>query len=265
MDNSTFGDSSAIAQHRLDFSTSSNSPSASDQEADQTIDAGSDSDSSSDDDAGIFFGQRTDAESCFLAKLSGSSTPSPSPSPSTPNCKRRQSRLVSRLRRDSTEFHRRKTMLFPMPVHDHAVDNEDEEEENDESRMTDRKMKERYQQEVSPSQVSPSALASTASPGFASLVSPTRLQNAFSGLCIAPSPTYKTPNQESEASDASSESDGSSDSGQSESDKENAGIAAGMTEGANGDLDQSFDFSISLGTTDQDNHFAMADSRSWHS
>lgn len=248
-------------RHRLDASTSSSSsstsPSASDQEADQTIDDVNDSDSSSEDEAGIFFGQHTDAESRFLAKLSGSSTPSPS----TPKCKRRQSRLVSRLRRDSTEFHRRKTMVFP--IHGRSEDEEDQEnneEEKDEPRMSDRKMKERYQQEVLVSQISSSALAFDRSPLPGSMASPARMSYAFLGMCRASSPSMKQQPQSSGSSDTSSESDELSESGRSGSDKENVGMTHETACEVDDGLARSFDHSISLGARDQDIDFALADS-----
>lgn len=109
---------------------------------------------SSDDseEEGVFLGTRTDAESRFLAQLSKPSE-TPSPPKAVTKCRRRQSRLVSRLRKDSTEFHRRATMVFPIAEH------QDEDDDGDD-RLLDGMMQERYQREVSVLQISPSVLAS---------------------------------------------------------------------------------------------------------
>ena len=165
-------------------------------DADRTADFNDSSDGSSEEEGGIFFGSHTDAESRFLAKLSGQpSEPSPPPQ------KRRQSRLVSMLRRDSTEFNRRKTMVYPLP----------EMEEEEKERSSDDRIQDRYQQEISLLQLSPSALRQTSPEA-----SRNPLLNAFASMHLAPSTTVKPTDEVSE-----SDSDISSDSGHSESDKEN--------------------------------------------
>lgn len=141
-------------------------------------------DSDDDEDGGVFFGKHSEAESRFLANVSRT-TPRPSPSPPSKR-NRRQSRLVSRLRKDSTEFHRRKTILhLPVPV-----DEDDQQEEDD--------MQERYQREISVLQISPSVLASARKP---SLISPSR------SLCTILDQLHVTG---SPLPDASSEGDSSS-------------------------------------------------------
>jgi hypothetical protein len=227
-------------------SSSSSSPDGSFEDGNRTIQTDLDSDSSSDEEDGIFFGQHTDAESRFLAKLSGVSS---SPSPPKPKYKRRQSRLVSRLRRDSTEFHRRNTMVFPI----RKIDEEDNEEENDLSRMEDSKIQERYQQEVSLLQISPSAFMSPHS----SFVTSRRTDKASNARRLTPSPT-KIQQPEPEASDSSSESDVGSDSGNSESDKENSfmpGEVAGESEG----IEEEASMVITMGMSGLDLEFAQTD------
>jgi hypothetical protein len=227
-------------------SSSSRSSDGSCEDGDWTVQTNMDSDSSSDEEGGIFFGQHTEAESRFLAKLSGVS---PSPSPPKPKCKRRQSRLVSRLRRDSTEFHRRNTMVFPIQ----KFDEEDNEEENDLSRMEDSKIQERYQQEVSLLQISPSAFRSPHS----SFVTSRRMDKASTARRLTPSPT-KFQQPEPEASDSSSESDAALDSGNEESDKENSfmpGEVAGESEG----IEEEASMVITMGMSGLDLEFAQTD------
>jgi hypothetical protein len=169
-------------------------------DADRTADFDDGSDDSSEEEGGIFFGTHTDAESRFLAKLSG--RPS---DPSPQSQKRRQSRLVSMLRRDSTEFNRRKTMVYPVM----------EEEEN--ARSSDDRIQDRYQQEISLLRISPSAFR----PDLQTSPEATRnpLLNAFASMHLAPSTTLKDEVSESD-------SDVSSESGHSESDKENMEVPA---------------------------------------
>jgi hypothetical protein len=221
---------SPAAASRFDHSIASSSSSSSSssiisepqQDGDRTLDMGDSSDSSSDEEeGGIFFGTHTDAESLYLAKLSAASPPRQSTPPSH---KRRQSRLVSMIRRDSTEFNRRKTMVFPI------LELGDEEEKE---RSWDDRIQERYQQEISLLQISPSAFASErpTSPG----ASRNPLLNAFASMHIAPSPTLK---QSDEVSDSdSSESDISSESGHSESDKENVEVPPGSETGERAEED----------------------------
>jgi hypothetical protein len=207
----------------LDHSTASSSSSSSSstssianqlqEDGDRTLDLG-DSSESDEEEGGIFFGTHTDAESLFLAKLSAGS---PSGQPATPPHKRRQSRLVSMIRRDSTEFNRRKTMVFPILG----------EEEEEKERSSDDRIQERYQREVSLLQISPSAFTSElqTSPG------PSRnpLLNAFASMHIAPSPRFKQSDEVSES--GSSESEISSESGHSDSDKENIEVPPGSENG----------------------------------
>ena len=206
--------------HPLASSSSSSSSSSSishqlEEDNDRTLDLGDSSESSSDDEeGGIFFGTHTDAESLFLAKLSAEST---SGQPSTPPHKRRQSRLVSMIRRDSTEFNRRKTMVFPILG----------EEEEEKERSSDDRIQERYQREVSLLQISPSAFTTETqtSPG------PSRnpLLNAFASMHIASSLRFKQSDEVSET--GSSESEMISESGHSDSDKENIEVPPGSENG----------------------------------
>lgn len=59
-------------------------------------------DSDSSDDEGVFFGSHTEHEQQYLSKLT-LSTPSPA-------------KIIHRRKRDSREFHRRKTICFPEGV-----------------------------------------------------------------------------------------------------------------------------------------------------
>jgi hypothetical protein len=188
------------------------------EDGDRTFDLGDSSESSSSDEeeGGIFFGTHTDAEALFLAKLSAESS---SGQPSTPPHKRRQSRLVSMIRRDSTEFNRRKTMVFPILG----------EEEEEKERSSDDRIQERYQREVSLLQISPSAFTSD----FQTSPGPSRnpLLNAFASMHIAPSARFKQPDEVSES--GTTESEIMSESGNSDSDKENVEVPPGSE---NGDL-----------------------------
>lgn len=166
----------------------------------------SSSDDSDDDDGGVFFGKHSEAESRFLANISRTTSPRP-PSPPSKGS-RRQSRLVSRLRKDSTEFHRRKTILAAPPRDD---DGEQQEEHS---------MQERYQREISVMQISPSALAS---PRKSSPVSPSRsLCSILDHLHVAGSSTQDA-SSESGSSSTDDFSDCSVDSSDAnaDSDKEN--------------------------------------------
>lgn len=204
--------------HPTTSSASSSSSSISHElrgDPDRTIDVGDSSESSSDEEeGGIFFGTHTDAESLFLAKLSAGSPPH---QPSTPLYKRRQSRLVSMIRRDSTEFNRRKTTIFPIS----------EQGEEEKERCSDDRIQERYQREVSLLQISPSAFTSEVqtSPG------PSRnpLLNAFASMHIAASPRLKEADEVSEGD--YSESEVMSESGHSDSDKENVELPPGSENG----------------------------------
>jgi hypothetical protein len=176
---------SPVTDTHLEYPTASSSASSSSSsisnemegDGDRTLDLGDSSESSSDEEeGGIFFGTHTDAEALFLAKLSAESS---SGQPSTPPHKRRQSRLVSMIRRDSTEFNRRKTMVFPILG----------EEEEEKERSSDDRIQERYQREVSLLQISPSAFTSD----FQTSPGPSRnpLLNAFASMHIAPSRKYR--------------------------------------------------------------------------
>lgn len=168
------------------------------------------SDDSEDDDGGVFFGKHSEAESRFLANVS---RPTPLTSPSPPSKgSRRQSRLVSRLRKDSTEFSRRKTMLH-LPV---SVEEDEEQEEQD--------MQERYQRDISVTQISPSVLGTghTRSPR-----SPSRsMCTAINHLGFGGSPSQDA-NSESDSSSTVDSTDYSVDSSNAnaDSDKENVQCA----------------------------------------
>jgi hypothetical protein len=214
-----------VTDTHLEYPTASSSASSSsssvsnemEEYGDNTLDLDDSSESSSDEEeGGIFFGTHTDAEALFLAKLSAESS---SGQPSTPPHKRRQSRLVSMIRRDSTEFNRRKTMVFPILG----------EEEEEKERSSDDRIQERYQREVSLLQISPSAFTSE----FQTSPGPSRnpLLNAFASMHIAPSPRFKQPDEVSES--GTTESEVSSESGHSDSDKENVEVPPGSE---NGDL-----------------------------
>lgn len=165
---------------------------------------------SDDEDEGVFFGKHSEAESRFLAKVSNVS-PVASPSPPSRGS-RRQSRLVSRIRRDSTEFHRRNTMLFTQPAID---DDEDDDQQGEDS------MQERYQREISVLRISPSVLASTHKEPP---VSPSRTLCGFlDHLHVSTSPSH----DDSKDSDTSSNLDCSTDTMETtntDSDKENSHI-----------------------------------------
>jgi hypothetical protein len=214
---------SPVTDTHLEYPTASSSASSSSSsisnemegDGDRTLDLGDSSESSSDEEeGGIFFGTHTDAEALFLAKLSAESS---SGQPSTPPHKRRQSRLVSMIRRDSTEFNRRKTMVFPILG----------EEEEEKERSSDDRIQERYQREVSLLQISPSAFTSD----FQTSPGPSRnpLLNAFASMHIAPSPRFKQPDEVSES--GTTESEVSSESGHSDSDKENVEVPPGSENG----------------------------------
>lgn len=188
-------------------------------ESDRTLDSIDAGDYSSSDEEkeeeGVFFGSHTDAESRFLAKLSGTSPAcSAASSPCTPKANRRQSRLVARLRKDSTEFHRRKTMIFPIPeAHDEGLDRSHARPPP----SMDRSLQDRYQQEISVLQISPSAFASpTCQPSENCAFQP-QLADTFAGLQIGHSPV------EHDDSDSESIVTETSCAGQAlGSDKENA-------------------------------------------
>lgn len=166
----------------------------------------SSSDDSDDDDGGVFFGKHSEAESRFLANISRTAPPR-SPSPPSKRS-RRQSRLVSRLRKDSTEFHRRKTVLLAPPVE------EDGEQQGEQS------MQERYQREISILQISPSVLASARK---SSPISPSRsLCTILDHLHVSGSRSQDA-GSESGSSSTDDFSDCSVDSsdGNADSDKEN--------------------------------------------
>ena len=218
LDHPTASSSSSSFSCSSSSSLSSSSSSIADElqeHGDRTLDLGDSSESSSDEEeGGIFFGTHTDAESLFLAKLSAETSSS---QPATPPHRRRQSRLVSMIRRDSTEFNRRKTMVFPILG----------EEEEEKERSSDDRIQERYQREVSVLQISPSAFTTEfhTSPG------PSRnpLLNAFASMHIAPSPRFKQSDEVSESD--SSESEKMSENGHSDSDKENIEVPPGSENG----------------------------------
>lgn len=163
--------------------------------------------SDDDDEGGVFFGKHSEAESRFLANVSRT-PPLQSPSPPSKGS-RRQSRLVSRLRKDSTEFHRRKTMLLAPPA---IVDDEQQEEHS---------MRERYQREISVLQISPSVLTSV---HHTPPTSPSRsLCATLEQLHVAAFPVQDA-SDESDSASSEDLSDCLTDSSNADSDKENVRI-----------------------------------------
>jgi hypothetical protein len=113
------------------------------------------------------------------------------------------------IRRDSTEFHRRKTMVFPLP--------EDQDVEEEKSRSSDDSIQDRYHQEISLLNISPSTFATDLQ--FSPVASQNPMLNAFASMHALPSSRLKETDEVSESD--STESDMSSENGHTESDKEN--------------------------------------------
>ncbi len=99
-DASTEASSSSSASHRFSLRRDDSRTASDESDAEST-------DLSSTEECGVFFGKKTEAEKIYLRKLQPGTPMKPSASPSRPSS---SPRIVRK--RDSREFHRRKTMVF---------------------------------------------------------------------------------------------------------------------------------------------------------